>query len=102
MRIIVPLHDKVIATMVDSFGEQRSSGGVIYLENEGSAESIRPRWFKVVAVGPDQKDVAVDQYVLVEHGRWSRGINIEGTGRNEDRIFHIDMDSALLVSDEVL
>lgn len=100
MRKITPLGDKVLGRMIDGFGEKRTAGGLIVQEAEGTSESIRPRWFEVIAVGPDQSDVAQGEYILVPHGRWSRGLDVEGTNRKEDLVFNIDMEAALAVSVE--
>ena len=60
-----------------NFGEQRSRGGLVLLSDDGKTHGIHPRWAKVYAVGPEQKDVKVGQWILMEHGRWTRGIKIE-------------------------
>jgi co-chaperonin GroES (HSP10) len=73
------LGDKIIATMHDGFGEKKSTGGIIIQEKDGDTKSIRPRWFKVTHVGPEQESVSVGEYVYVEHGRWTRGFKIDKT-----------------------
>jgi co-chaperonin GroES (HSP10) len=99
MRKITPLGSKVLGRMIDTYGERKTHGGVIVQEAEGTSESVRPRWFEVTAVGPDQQDIKQGQYVLVPHGRWSRGLDVEGTNRKEDFIFNIDAESALGTQD---
>jgi hypothetical protein len=82
-----------------SFNERTLSSGVILLGDDGRADGIRPRWGKVYAIGPNQKDVQEGQYVLVSHGRWTRGIDIEDeTGKKSIR--RIDPKDILLISDE--
>jgi co-chaperonin GroES (HSP10) len=76
---IRPLRDSVIVTEMDFSGRQLASG-VILLGDDGKTDGIRPRWARVYAVGPDQQDVSVGQWVLVEHGRWSRGLKIVKDG----------------------
>jgi co-chaperonin GroES (HSP10) len=73
---LVPLHDHVIVTDMN-FGQRTLSSGIIMLGDDTKTDGIRPRWAKVYAVGPDQKDVVVGQWILVEHGRWTRGIEVE-------------------------
>ena len=51
------------------FSERISRGGIIMPSDDGQSEGIRPRWAEVIAVGPDQKEIKVGEYVLVEHGR---------------------------------
>ena len=93
-----PLHDAVFVYDM-SFGEQKSSGGIIVQSDNGKIHGIHPRWGKIYAVGPKQKDVTVGQWILVSHGRWTRGIKIEdATG--EKIIRKVDIKEMLLVSDE--
>ena len=41
---------------------------------------IKPRWCKVFKVGPDVEHIEKDDWILVDHGRWTRGFeaNLEG------------------------
>lgn len=74
-----PLRDHVIVTEMNFEGRKLSSG-IVLLGDDGSTSGIRPRWAKVFRVGPDQKDVKIGQWVLVEHGRWTRGLKVEMNG----------------------
>ena len=73
----IPLRDGILVSNME-FGEQRTEGGIIILSDDGKSTGIHPRWGKVLAIGKDQKDVEVGQYVLVAHGRWSRGFELNG------------------------
>lgn len=95
-----PLHDNILVTDMN-FKERFTSGGIVVVGDDGKASGIRPRWGKVWAIGPEQTDVKVGQYILVAHGRWTRGVKIEDdTG--EFVIRRIDNNDILLVSDEPL
>jgi co-chaperonin GroES (HSP10) len=63
-----PLHDAVIVGDM-TFTERLSQGGLILLNDNGKSSGIRPRWGRVYAVGPEQKDIKVGTWVCVEHGR---------------------------------
>jgi co-chaperonin GroES (HSP10) len=93
-----PLADAVIVTdMV--FDERLTSGGIVLLNDNGKGTGIRPRWAQVYAIGPDQKDLAVGQWICVAHGRWTRGIDVEDeTGKHTLR--RIDPKDVLLVSNQ--
>jgi len=82
-----------------NFKEKLSHGGIIIPHSDGKLEGIHARWGKVYAVGPQQQDVRVGQYVLVKHGRWTRGIEIEDT-EGEKTIRRIDDADILMVSDD--
>lgn len=101
MRDIRPLHDKVLGYMIDPPGtERRTNAGLIITEDETSEDFIRPRWFRVTHVGPEQESITVGQYVLVSHGRWSRGIDMEGSRREDDKLFLIDHNDILGINEE--
>lgn len=92
------LNDDVIVTDM-KFDERISSGGILLINDDMKSIGIRPRWAKVYAVGPEQKDIIVGQYILIAHGRWTRGVRIEDDN-GEKTIRKIDTKDVLLVSDE--
>ncbi len=73
---LVPLGNNVLVRDMN-FGGRTLSSGIVLLNDDAKTAGIRPRWAKVYAVGADQKDVREGQWILVEHGRWSRGIEVE-------------------------
>jgi co-chaperonin GroES (HSP10) len=92
------LRDNVIVSDMEFTGRQLSSG-IILMNDNGKSEGIRPRWGQVYAVGPDQTDVCVGQWICVAHGRWTRGLEIEDNS-GEKTIRKIDPKDILLVSDD--
>lgn len=72
---IKPLRDSIIVTDMSFEGRQLASG-IVLLGDDGKTDGIRPRWARVYAIGPEQHDVSLGQWVLIEHGRWSRGIKV--------------------------
>ena len=60
---------------------------------------IRPRWAQVYAVGPKQTEIKVGQWILVSHGRWTRGVKIEDSA-GEKTIRRVDNNDIMMVSDE--
>jgi co-chaperonin GroES (HSP10) len=92
------LKDNVLVTDMEFTGRQLQSG-IVLLNDNGTTAGIRPRWGQVYAVGPDQQDVTIGQWICVAHGRWTRGHDIEDvTGVKTIR--KIDPKDILLVSDE--
>ena len=96
MRELSALGNKVLGTMVDGFDLKTTKGGVIIKEEDASAESIRPRWFEVTHVGPTATDVVAGNFVLVAHGRWTRGIDFAGV---EGLLSRIDEEEIMGVSE---
>lgn len=93
-----PLHDSVIVSEMN-FEERTTSSGLVIVSDDGKNSGIRPRWGKVYAIGPEQTYVRVGQYVLIAHGRWTRGIKIEDD-HGEHTVRRVDNDDILIVSDE--
>jgi co-chaperonin GroES (HSP10) len=91
------LHDHVIVSEM-TFDQRITSGGLILLNDNGTTLGIRPRWGQVYAVGPEQKDVQVGQWICVAHGRWTRGLDIEDES-GLCTIRRIDPEDILLISD---
>jgi co-chaperonin GroES (HSP10) len=93
-----PLRDHVI--VADMNFRERIVGNIILPNDDGKSSGIRPRWAQVYAVGPDQHHIRVDDYVLVEHGRWTRGLEVEDeTGRHMLR--RVDPAGLMMVSDHL-
>lgn len=88
--------DIIVSDM--SFDVRLSNGGLILLNDNGKSTGIRPRWGRVYAVGPDQHDVRVGQWICVAHGRWTRGLDIEDES-GKRTIRKIDPKDILLISD---
>lgn len=92
-----PLKDWVIVADMNFEGRTLSSGIIIPGDN-GKSQGVRPRWGQVYAIGPEQTDVKVGDWICVAHGRWTRGLDIEDeTGRKTVR--RIDPKDILMVSD---
>lgn len=92
------LRDAVLTSDMN-FDERQLSSGIILPSDNGKADGIRPRWGRVYAIGPEQKDVTVGQWICVSHGRWTRGVRIEDD-EGTKTIRRIDPKDILLVSDE--
>lgn len=93
------LKDKVLVCDMD-FGVATTAAGVVLLSDDGKTTGIHPRWAKVFAIGPDQKDVEVGDYILLEHGRWGRGMKYETENGDVLEIRLADKDAILMVSPE--
>ena len=93
-----PIADGVIVIDMN-FGEQKTQSGLIIQSDNGKTHGIHPRWAQVYAVGNEQQDVAVGQWILIEHGRWTRGIKIEDD-EGEKIIRRVDTKCMMMVSDE--
>jgi hypothetical protein len=82
------------------FKERKLNSGLILLNDNGTTAGIRPRWGRIYAVGPDQKDYSVGDWICVAHGRWTRGVEIEDAEGTVITIRKVDPKDILLISDE--
>jgi co-chaperonin GroES (HSP10) len=93
-----PLNDSVIVGDM-TFDERISTGGIVLLNDNGKSLGIRPRWGQVYAVGPEQHDVKVGEWVCIAHGRWTRGIEIEDES-GKQTLRRVDPKDILIQTDE--
>jgi len=98
-RDIKPIGKRILVANM-AFGEKKTSGGIILLDDDGKDSGIHPRWCQAYAVGPKQEDVSIGQWLLVKHGRWSRALKVEKDGVSQE-VRMIDENDILLVSDEI-
>jgi co-chaperonin GroES (HSP10) len=96
---IIPLRDNVIVTDMN-FDQQVSKGGIVILSDDGKSEGVKPRWGRVWAVGPLQQDVKIGEWILLEHGRWTRGITVEDENGNDIIVRMVETKSIMMSADE--
>ena len=76
MVTITPLKDDILVYDM-YFGEQKTTMGIIILDDDKTDRGIHSRWAKVYAVGEkSNSDIKPGYWALIEHGRWSRGIDL--------------------------
>jgi co-chaperonin GroES (HSP10) len=94
-----PIKNRVLVSDMH-FGEQKTKSGLILRDDDGTSRGIYPRWGKVYAKGPDNNDAYnVGDWILVEHGRWTRGVDIDN-GNEELTLRMVEAESVLAYSDE--
>ena len=83
-----------------NFGEQKTASGIVLKSDDGKSEGVRPRWCRVFAVGKDQINVKVGEWILVEHGRWTRGLEVEDEDGSKITIHRVDENGIMMSADE--
>ena len=79
MRQVRATATSVLGFFVNPPGQHKSAGGVIMLDDDGKTDGIKPRFFEVHDVGERTEvyeDIKKGDIVLVSHGRWSRGFDV--------------------------
>lgn len=94
-----PLSKDILVINMD-MGEMKTTGGIIIQSDDGKAHGVKPRWAEVYKVGERcEIDVRPGQWILIEHGRWTRKVKIDdGEGIKEFQ--KVEVNSILAVADE--
>jgi len=95
---IRPLRDKVLVTNMEH-GDQKLASGLIIPDDNGKTHGIRPRWATVYAVGTEVDYVKPGDRVLVSHGRWTRGFQVETAHGVLQTVRMVESDAIMLVQD---
>lgn len=92
---VEPLDDDILVIDMEQ-GYQKTSGGIILPDDTSSEKGIRSRWAKVYKIGKNITNVEEDEYILVEHGRWTYAITIEDNDGNNLELQKVDPKDILL------
>jgi len=93
-----PLRNTVLVSDM-GFEEQTTASGIVIQSDDGKSHGVKPRWARVWAIGPEQVEVKLGEWIYIEHGRWTRGIKVEENG--EDIVIRrVDTDAILLQAEE--
>lgn len=82
-----------------NFDERKLSSGIVLLGDDSKTSGIRPRWAQIHTVGPEQDLVTPGQWILVAHGRWTRGVCVKLHGEVMT-LRRVDPEDILMVSDD--
>jgi len=91
------LRDTILVTDLES-GIRRSAGGILIPDDNMKNQGIRARWCKAWRVGPDAKNIEPGNWLLVEHGRWTLGIDLV-IGDEEVRVWSVEYRSVMMATD---
>ena len=96
---LIPIRDNVLVTDMN-FDARVTAGGLVLPSDDGKSEGVRHRWARVWAIGPEQQDVKVGEWILLEHGRWTRGVTVELEDGTDIIIRRADLKAILMVTEE--
>lgn len=97
---IKPLRDVVFIKGME-FDSQTTTAGLFILKDDGKVTGIRPRWGQVWAIGPEQREINVGDWVLVEHGRWTRTVEVEQDDGSILEVRMVDNNAIMAVSESL-
>lgn len=98
MQKLYAVGEDVLITEMN-FDEQITSYGLIVPSDDGKTIGIKPRWGRIYAVGPKQKTFKAGQWILVEHGRWTRKVTVEINGE-EISVQKVDVKDIIAMSEQ--
>lgn len=98
LKALRPLHDHILVVGME-FNERFTNSGIFIPSDDKTTQGVRPRWGRVYAVGPDQTEIKVGQWLCIAHGRWTRGVDIEDNSGEKLTVRRIDNSEILLISD---
>jgi co-chaperonin GroES (HSP10) len=97
---VTPLRNVVLVSNLEQ-GARMTTGGIFLLDDNMKENGIRARWGQVYAVGPEVDDLKAGDWVLVRHGRWTFGMDVEQEDGTVTQVHRVEYpDSVELVSDE--
>lgn len=96
---IKPLKDNVFVKNMN-FDAQVTKEGLYIPSSDGKEDGIVPRWGQVWAIGPQQIEVNVGDWVMIEHGRWTRSVEVEQDDGSIVVVRMVDADAIMMVSTE--
>jgi co-chaperonin GroES (HSP10) len=96
---IKPLGDKVFVKDMD-FGAQLTSGGIHIPSADGKNEGIVPRWGQVWSIGDEQVDVKIGDWILIEHGQWTRTVEVEQEDGSILKVRMVNNNAIMMSSEE--
>jgi co-chaperonin GroES (HSP10) len=99
-KVKVKALSKDILVIGMDMGEQVTSAGIVIASDDGKAHGVKPRWAQVYKVGSECGiDVKEGQWILIEHGRWTRKIKIDD-GDSEKEFQKVEVKSIIAVANE--
>ena len=96
------IRDKILIYNIEK-GERMTAGGIVLTDDDKRSSGVRPRWAQIYDVGPEVKDpeLVPGRWVLVEHGRWTRGMEIDTDEGERITLWGVQWpDPIIMVSDE--
>jgi co-chaperonin GroES (HSP10) len=96
---VVPIRDHVLVSDME-FGEQVTASGIVIKSDNGKSSGVKPRWGRVWAIGPEQTEVKVGEWIMIEHGRWTRTIEVEQEDGTTLELRRVETAAIMMSSDE--
>ncbi len=70
-----PMKGKVFVTALEE-GVRLTRGGILLPDDNAKITGIRARWGQVHSMGEGVEGIAVGDWILIKHGRWTQRITV--------------------------
>ena len=97
MSTLTPVRGTVLVHNIEQ-GNKVTRGGIIVLDDDGKERGIRERWAQVWAKHDEIDEIAVGDWILIKHGRWTRGVDVSDGAGGKVTIRKVDWPDAVLLS----
>lgn len=91
---LIPLSNKVFVRNLER-GQKVYAGGIIAIDDTGKDFGIRDRWAEVYAIGPDVTDIKIGEWILIENGRWTVGIDYQDASGEQFKVWVVEYPKAV-------
>ena len=95
---IKALRGRVLVTDLE-FGE-RKIGNIVLADDNRKSAGVRARWGKVYSVGDGVTEVKEGEFVLVAHGRWTRGMDIPQDDGDTIKVWQVEYPEGVLAASD--
>lgn len=79
---------------------ERQIGKIILPNDNGKSSGIRARWAEVFDVGEGVNDLQPGDWILVNHGRWTRGVKVNPNTDSEFTVWQVDYPDGVLAASD--
>ena len=94
-----PLKGRILVSEMQ-FGYEITRLGLVLLSDDGKTQGIKPRWGRGWAIGEGVDEVKLGDWILIEHGRWTRKFEIEQEDGTILNVHGVDPNAIMMISDE--
>lgn len=95
---LTPLPNDILVHNMDD-GNRTYGTGIILTADTKRDEGIRPRWCQVYKVGSNIDYVKENEWIMVSHGRWTYGYEVEHDDGTISYVQKVDTKEILVVSE---
>lgn len=79
---------------------ERMWGKIVLLSDNGKSDGIRDRWAQVFSVGEGVTEIVEDEWILIKHGDWTRGMEVTDEDGTEYKVWGVRYPEGVLIASD--